>query len=62
MEAIIMDNRFSNNWIPRNHIGFKEWAQEEIGTDADLESDFHPSTAAHKIFYEKIIKPKIKTL
>lgn len=49
-------------WIPRNHIGFKEWAQEEIGTDADLESDFHPSTAAHKIFYEKIIKPKIKTL
>lgn len=49
-------------WIPRNHIGFKEWAQEEIGTDADLENDFHPSTAAHKIFYEKIIKPKINKL
>lgn len=40
--------------------GFLEYVNDELGHDGEAEmSDGHPNSEAHKLFYNKIIKPKI---
>lgn len=50
-------------WRFNNNGGLNEYAISLIGkNDALIPNDFHPTSKSHKLFYENIINPYLKTI
>lgn len=60
----LIDNIYKGSWWRFDkHGGFLEYGIDILGNDnAVIKHDFHPTTQAHKLFYENVILPKLNEL